>query len=127
MKPNNQSKIMLILAYKPPNGDVSQLICNVSPLLKKCLLGDFNMRTIDWSNYSSKSEFGNLFCNMITENSLFRKNNVISNKHGGLLDLVFTTEPYLVDEPVECPVEFDTDHSILTLNFQAATNEKYPE
>ena len=33
VKPNNQSKIMFILAYWPPNGDVSQLICNLSPLL----------------------------------------------------------------------------------------------
>ena len=49
---------------------------------------------------------------MIAENSLFQINNVISNKHGSLLDLVFTTEPYLVDEPVECPIEFDTDHLI---------------
>ena len=48
VKPNNQSKILYILAYKPPNGDVSQFICNVSPLLKAatsnfknvCLLGD---------------------------------------------------------------------------------------
>ena len=86
------------------------------------------MRNIDWSNYSSKSESGNSFCNMITENSLFQMNNVISNKHGSLLDLVFTTEPNLVDEPVECPIDFDTDHSILTFElFQAATNEKYLE
>ena len=35
VKPNNQSKIMFILAYKPPKGDVSQFICNVSPLLKQ--------------------------------------------------------------------------------------------
>ena len=53
---------------------------------------------------------------MITENSLFQMNNVISNKHGSLLDLVLTTEPNLVDEPVECPIDFDTDHSILTFN-----------
>ena len=33
VKPNNQSKILFILAYKSPNGDVSQFICNVSPLL----------------------------------------------------------------------------------------------
>ena len=33
VKPNNQNKILFILAYKPPNGDVSQFICNVSPLL----------------------------------------------------------------------------------------------
>ena len=50
---------------------------------------------------------------MIRENSLFLMNNVISNKHGSLLDLVLTAEPYLVDEPVEWPLEFATDHSIL--------------
>ena len=136
VKLNNQSKILLILAYKPSNRDVSQFICNVSPLLKAatsnfknvCLLGDFNMRNIDWSNYSSKSESGNLFCNMITENSLFQMNNVISNKHGSLLDLVFTTEPNLVDEPVECPIDFDTDHSILTfkLNLSGCNKRKIP-
>ena len=32
--PNNQSKILFILAYKPPNGDVSQFICNASSVLK---------------------------------------------------------------------------------------------
>ena len=86
------------------------------------------MRNIDWSNYSSKSESGNSFCNMITENSLFQMNNVISNKHGSLLDLVFTTEPNLVDEPVECPIDFDTDHSILTfkLNLSGCNKRKIP-
>ena len=135
VKPNNQSKILFILAYKPPNGDVSRFICNVSPLLKAatsnfknvCLLGDFNMRNIDWYNYLSMSESGNSFCNMITENSLFQMNTVISN--GGLLDLVFTTEPNLVDEPVECPIDFDTDDSILTfkLNLSGCNTRKIPK
>ena len=86
------------------------------------------MRNIDWSDYSSKSESGNSFCNMITENSLFQMDNVISNKHGSLLDLVFTTEPYLVDKPVECPIEFDTDHSIPTfkLNISGCNKGKIP-
>ena len=55
-------------------------------------------------------------------------NNVISNKHGSLLDLVFTTEPNLVDEPVECPIDFDTDHSILTfkLNLSGCNKRKIP-
>ena len=137
VNPNKQSKILFILAYKPPNGDVSQFICNVFPLLKAatsnfknvCLLGDFNMRNIDWYSYSSKSESGNSFCNMITEISRFQMNNAISNKHGSLfIDLVFTTEPYLVDEPVECPIEFDTDHSILTfiLNLSGCNKRKIP-
>ena len=105
VKPNNQSKILFILAYKPPNGDVSQFICNVSPLLKAatfnfknvCLLGDFNMQNIDCSNYSSKSESGNSFCNMITE-------------------------------PVACPIDFDTDHSILTFkrNLSGCNKRKIP-
>ena len=34
VKLNNQSKILFILAYKPPNRDVSQFICNVSSLLE---------------------------------------------------------------------------------------------
>ena len=65
---------------------------------------------------------------MITENSLFQMNNVISNKHGSLLDLVFTTEPYLVDEPVECPIDFDTDHSIHTfkVNLSGCNKRKIP-
>ena len=55
-------------------------------------------------------------------------NNVISNKHGSLLDLVFTTEPNLVDQPVECPIDFDTDHSILTfkLNLSGCNKRKIP-
>ena len=108
--------MLFSLAYRPPIGDVSQFICNISPLLKAatsnyknvCSLGDFNMRNIDWSNYSSNSEYGNSFCIMITENSLFQMNDIISNKHGSLLNLMFTTEHYLVDEPVECPIKFDT-------------------
>ena len=65
---------------------------------------------------------------MITENSLFQTNNVISNKHGILLDLVFTTEPCLVDEPVKCPIEFDTDHLILMfrLNLLGCNKRKIP-
>ena len=65
---------------------------------------------------------------MITENSFFHMKNVISNKHDSLLDLVFTTEPYLVDEPVECPFDFDTDHSIFTfkLNPSGCNKRKIP-
>ena len=77
-------------------------------------------------SYLNTYMHGNSFCNMITENSLFQMNNVISNKHGSLLDLMFTTEPNLVDEPVECPIDFDTDHSILTfkLNLSGCNKRK---
>ena len=113
--------MLFILAYRPPIGDVSHFICNISPLLKAatsnykkiCSLGDFNMRNIDWSDYSANSEYSNSFCNMITENSLFQMNDIISNKHGSLLDLMFTIEPYLVDEPVECPIEFATASTLI--------------
>ena len=112
---------MFILAFRPPNGYVSQFICNLSPLIKAatsnfktvCLLSEFNMRNVDLSNYSTNSKSGNSFYNMITENSLFQMNNVfLLNEHGSL-DLMLSTEPYLVDEPVECPIEIDTEHLIL--------------
>ena len=65
---------------------------------------------------------------MITENYLFQMNNVISNKHSRLLDWVFTTEPYLVDEPVECPIEFDKDDSIhmFKLNLSGCSKRTIP-
>ena len=43
-------------------------------------------------------------------------NNVILNKHGRLVDLVFTNAPYLVDEAVECPIKFDKTIQYLYLN-----------
>ena len=65
-----------------------------SPLTCEIVTGLVTRQTLD------NSESDNYFCNMITENSLFQMKSVISNTHGSLLDLVFTAEPYLVDEPV---------------------------
>ena len=54
---------------------------------------------------------------MINQNNLIQLNNVISNKHGSLLDLVFASSPSTITEPVECPILFETDHTVLAFNF----------
>ena len=89
-----------------------------------CFLGDFNMSNIDWETYSSNCTANNDFCTMINQNNLIQLNNVISNKHGSLLDLVFASSPSLITEPVECPILFETDHTVLSFNFNLTSKVK---
>ena len=49
---------------------------------------------------------------------------VISNKHGSFLDLVFVSSPSLITEPVECPILFETDHTVLSFNFNLTSKVK---
>lgn len=119
LRPKKHSKVGRILVYRPPSADEAIFTQNIESVLKSaqshfdslCILGDFNLPTIDWTSYSSNSDKCNAFCNIITEGNIIQCNS--SNKQGNLLDLVLINSPLLVSEPVECDVDFDTDHTIL--------------
>ena len=56
LRPENHSKIPIILAYRPPSDDINTFLDNMNPILRSamtifnnvCFLGDFNMNNIDW-------------------------------------------------------------------------------
>ena len=103
LRPENHSKILIVLAYRPPSGDINKFLDNMNPALRSAMtkfnnvyfLVDFNMSrpNIDWETYSSNCTANNDFCSMNNQNNLIQLNNVISNKHGSLLDLVFASSP----------------------------------
>ena len=125
-----RKKIIIVLAYRTPSDDINKFLDNMNPVLRSamttfnnvCFLGDFNMSNIDWETYSYNCAANSDFCAMINQNNLIQFNNVISNKHGDLLDLVFASSPSLITEPVECPILFETDHTVLSFNFNLTSN-----
>ena len=89
-----------------------------------CFLGDFNMSNIDWETYSSNCTANNEFCTMINQNNLIQLNNAISNKHDTFLNLVFASSSSLITKPVECQILFETDHIVLSYNFNSTSKVK---
>ena len=93
LRPEDHSKILIVLAYRPPSHDINKFLDNMNPVLRSamttfnnvCFLGDFNMSNIDWETCSSNCTANNDFCTVINQNNLIQLNNVISNTHGSLL------------------------------------------
>ena len=75
LRPENHSQILIVLAYRPPSGDINKFLDNMNPALRSamtkfnnvCFLGDFHMSNIDWETYSSNCTANNDFCTMISK------------------------------------------------------------
>ena len=128
MKPDKCKKILLVIVYRPPSGNVEQFVNNITPIFRYtdrhslCIVGNFNMPDINWSTCSSNVINNNLFCNLITECSFLQYNK--SNTHGSILDLTLTKSREFISNPEEVSVDFDTDHTVIGFSLHTATNSK---
>ena len=82
LRPEHHSKILIVLAYRPPSGDINKFLDNMNPALRSAMtkfnnvyfLVDFNMSNIDWETYSSNCTANNDFCSMNNQNNLIQLN-----------------------------------------------------
>ena len=121
LKPDKCKKILLVIVYRPPSGNVEQFVNNITPLFRYadrhfhslCIVDDFNMPDINWSTCSSNVRNNNLFCDLINECSFLQCNKIPSNSHGNILDLTLTKSREFISDPEELSVDFDTYHTVI--------------
>jgi len=128
MLTEKQGKIGIILFYRPPNGDLLAFTNNLQYTLrladqeynKVVLLGDLNLPNIDWCSLIGNSTTENQFCDVLNDFSLTQVNNVTSNSHNHLLDVILTNVPEKCSKVEKVSSDFPTDHTILQfdLNFR---------
>ena len=131
IQPPSGATIAMILCYRPPNADKDTFTQCLDDILSKvtkcyshvCVLGDFNLPDINWSTSSINLCAGDSnFVDVIDTHALEQINMVPSNKHGNVLDLVFTNSRDLYGKVSDLESTFPTDHTVLCFNIRA----KYP-
>jgi len=119
--PDKSTRIALVLGYRPPDYDkhvfnqyLETTLCNVfKEYSHVCLLGDYNMPSL-WSKSGTSNCAHDLeFLDIVESYCLEQINNVPSNKHGNLLDLVFTNACELYSDVCDMEQDFPTDHTVL--------------
>ena len=119
-----KSTILLILCYRPPSSSASIFTSKLQQYLLKvyknfsriCLLGDFNFPGINWISESSDSSDERQFIDLANDFAFKQLNNISSNVHGNILDLVFSNQPTEFSDIEEVDAEFNTDHNILSFD-----------
>ena len=123
--PSQGSKILFVTCYNPPSASVSNFNSQLDNILasaaqiytKVCVLGDFNMPDVQWSDCpSSNSIEQSNFCDTINTYGLVQINAIPSTKHGNILDLVITNTPHLFSNIEECDTSFMSDHVVLSFS-----------
>ena len=115
-------KTGIVICYRPPSSDVAAFNAALDCTLNNvslaycnfCVLGDFNMPAIDWRHPDGCTNAASAdFVRLMLWHSLEQMNYIPSNQHGHLLDLVFTTNAYLLNDVSKLPCSFPSDHVVL--------------
>ena len=129
VRKHNAEKLICVLCYNPPRPAPAQheFIRQLRSTLDYCslrcshilLLGDFNFRNIDWnhSTYPGHNSPEAHFVEVTTSHTLTQIQLEASHCLGGVLDLIFTSQP---DKILGChvvPNGFDSDHFPVIVNF----------
>ena len=95
------------------------------PFLTYCIMGDFNFPSIDWTQLnctSGDNSVASLFLDAVQDSFLTHVTNCTRHWQGqqsSLLDLVFSSDPNLIDEVTNLPALGNSDHDCLLLwNFK---------
>ena len=102
--------------YRPPKCSVSIFIYKVSGELKTiCFSGESNFSQIHWSegDLCIASVFDEIL-DILYIVSWTQINRVIFNKHGNILDLVFTNVSKVLSSASQAEDEFPADYAILS-------------
>ena len=103
----NNSKLIIAAFYRPPNMDSDYLhnLVNVLYGIHQTgvndifILGDFNFPKVDWSNYSSPSNFDSIFIECLLDcfwSQLINSPTRSVNDSSSILDLLITSVPEFV-------------------------------
>ncbi len=132
ISPHEKINILVGVAYHPDRGGLSNLevICesiNDIDTENVLLMGDFNLRDIDWKSLEGTTNASKLFLQTLEDNCLFQ---LVSEPTRGnnLIDLVITGNPEMVDS-VSVELPFSTsDHrrTDVTLKIQVPRIEAAP-
>lgn len=120
-------KIAIILAYRPPNCDQSTFNALLDETLTKvatefgtiCLLGDFNLPSIDWNALHNATRTADSDFIRLTQSHAFEQlNHEPSNAQGSFLDLLFSNDSTLLGgiSHLDDEFNFDVHHRILLFN-----------
>ncbi len=118
-------KYLMAVVYRPPNTDsqcLSLLTCQVKQMLQKypsanpIIFGDFNLSGIDWVNETAPNAYGQ--ADFLTEMIGNYMHQYVTSPTNGLniLDLVFSTEPFLFNNVEHYPPLGNSDHDVIKLS-----------
>ena len=127
----NDQKVLIGLVYRAPSSTMEystalwdEIKRGCARGQKTCIMGDFNMRHINWESLtSSKSEDEN-FINMILDTFLYQAVNQ-PTRQGNILDLVLCTSVNLVQNlEVGEKLTRTCDHQIIRFDLECTTSCK---
>ena len=117
-------KLTFVICYRPPNSDsefsnyfrtVMENISN-SGVKHICVLGDFNLPTVNWDTGYPDTSSGLAFdlCEIFLDNGLSQVNRFPSTDHGNILDLIACNFPEKISNLHTFEDVLETDHAILS-------------
>mgnify|MGYP001550270335 CR=1 FL=1 len=118
--PCSSQKIAVVLCYRAPRNDLHGFISHLEKTLfdvnreyqRICVLGDFNLPSINWKNVDeSRSAADRDFVILTQMYHLTQLNVAVSNVHNHILDLIFTNCNIVCDITSHC--SFPSDHMVL--------------
>ncbi len=132
INPHEKIEILVGVAYHPDLGGLSNLevICesmNCIDTENVLLMGDFNLRDIDWRSMEATANTSKLFLQTLEDNCLYQLVNE-PTRGSNLIDLVITGNPDMIDNvSVEQPFS-TSDHrrTDVTLKVQVPRIEAAP-
>jgi hypothetical protein len=124
---NSLGEIIIGVCYKSPNA-VDFEVENLHRCIKHysqrttVIMGDFNYGDIDWESMATTGE-GSKFIDLIQD--CFLEQHVKEATRGNkTLDLVFSTEPTLVEDvTIGCPVA-NSDHNVIYFKIPRRVDQK---
>lgn len=115
---SSQQRLALVLCYRPPVSDSASFIDSLETTLNQVslhyssffVLGDFNYPHINWNDNDRIDDFSL----MMNTFFLSQVNDVPSNAHNNVLDLMFTNTPNTITDVTDVHADFPTDHTVLS-------------
>ena len=117
IKDINNIELCLGVCYRSPNVQDEENKCLMDTIKyfskdPVIIMGDFNHRDIDWKRLQADSSKGQEFLDVV--NDLFLTQHVLQETRGAsILDLVFSSEPGLVEDLEICSPVSNSDHNSL--------------
>eukprot|EP00914_Ancora_sagittata_P024902 GHVO01049691.1.p1 GENE.GHVO01049691.1~~GHVO01049691.1.p1 ORF type:complete len:204 (-),score=2.92 GHVO01049691.1:737-1348(-) len=107
---------------------LSDVMFNVSKEFQLiCALGDFNMPDIDWNHPEKSNGHSNVnvdFIYLMQSYFMNQLNNVPSNCHMHILDLIFTNSDGLIGEVSDFQSDYETDHAVIYFELSLRVSKK---
>ena len=125
MYPFNQEKYTICVCYRPPDCQqffeaFGQLLNKLESATRVCIIGDFNMPSINWTTVVDTNALGNEFCNLIQQNFLsqlvYEHTRTGINGSSSTLDLILTNYPEEINNVEASPGLVNSDHSLICFN-----------